>query len=92
MIKSFKNYRLKRLYEKGESRKLPPEMVDRIGVILARLDVMENVQDMRLPHLRLHPLKGKRKGQWAIMVKDNYRITFCFVGGHVRDVDFDDYH
>ena len=92
MIKSFKERRLERLYEKGESRKLPSEMVDRIEIILARLDVMENIQDMRLPHLRLHPLRGRRKGQWAVTVKGNYRITFRFIGGHVRDVDFDDYH
>ncbi|MCY4031925.1 MAG: type II toxin-antitoxin system RelE/ParE family toxin [Hyphomicrobiales bacterium] len=92
MIKSFKDRRLRRLYEKGESRKLPPEMVDRIESILSRLDVMENIRDMRLSYLRLHSLKGKRKGQWAVTVKDNYRITFRFMDGHVRDVDFDDYH
>ena len=87
-----KSRRLKRLYEKGESGNLPSEMVERIEAILARLDVMENIRDMDLPHLRLHQLKGKRKSQWAVTVRGNYRITFRFVDGRVEDVDFVDYH
>lgn len=92
MIKSFKNAALKQFYEKGVSRKLPPEMVGRIEIILDRLNTMRDVRDMRLSHLRLHKLKGKRKGEWAVTVKDNYRVTFRFVNGDVEDVDFIDYH
>jgi antitoxin HigA-1 len=30
--------------------------------------------------LDLHPLKGDRKGTWAVSVSGNWRITFRFVG------------
>ncbi len=55
MIKSFKHRGLKRFYERGDRRRLPPEMVDRIEEILGLLDIATNVQDMDLPHLRLQP-------------------------------------
>ena len=44
------------------------------------------------PSFRLHPLKGERKGQWAVTVRANWRIVFAFAGGNVIDVDFTDYH
>ncbi|MFQ5652305.1 MAG: type II toxin-antitoxin system RelE/ParE family toxin [bacterium] len=31
--------------------------------------------------MRLHPLKGKMKGLWAIDVSKNWRITFQFRDG-----------
>lgn len=92
MIRSFRSAALEMFYKKGISRKLPPEMIPRIEAILDRLNVMESIQDMRLPHLRLHKLKGERKDEWAVTVKGNYRITFRFVDGNVEDVDFVDYH
>jgi len=40
----------------------------------------------------LHPLKGKRKGTWAVSVSGNWSITFVFDGADVIDVDYEDYH
>ena len=42
--------------------------------------------------LRLHPLKGRLRGHWAVSVSANWRITFRFDGGNVWDVDLIDYH
>lgn len=92
MIKSIRNAALKQFFEKGISRKLPPEMTGRINAILNRLNTMENIEDMRMPQYKLHALRGKRRGQWAVAVSGNYRITFRFVDGCVYDVDFCDYH
>jgi proteic killer suppression protein len=47
---------------------------------------------MNLPGLDLHPLKGDRKGAWAVKVSGNWRITFTFVGKDTDDVDYEDYH
>lgn len=91
MIKSFKHRGLKRLYERGDSRRLPPEMVSRIEEILGLLDVATSAQDMDLPHFRLHPLTGDRAGQWAVTVRANWRIVFRFEV-EPEDVDFIDYH
>jgi len=47
---------------------------------------------MDLPGLRLHSLKGNRKGTWAVWVSSNWRITFKFVGADAESVDYEDYH
>ena len=60
--------------------------------IITLLDVARNPGDMNVPGYRLHPLKGKRKGYWAVNVTGNWCITFRFEGGDVRDVNYEDYH
>jgi proteic killer suppression protein len=60
--------------------------------ILARLDAAATVSDMNLPGFRLHPLKGSRKGFWAVTVRANWRVVFRFTDGEARDVDYVDYH
>ena len=47
---------------------------------------------MALPSFRLHPLKGDRKGFWAVTVSANWRIVFHFADGNAFDVDLIDYH
>jgi proteic killer suppression protein len=49
-------------------------------------------QDMGLPGLGLHPLKGDRKGTWAVKVSGNWRVTFTFVGKDADLVNDEDYH
>jgi proteic killer suppression protein len=38
------------------------------------------------------PLKGDRRGFWAVTVRANWRIVFRFEEGKAFDVDFLDYH
>ncbi len=92
MIASFKHKGLKRLYEDGDRSKLPPELIERIEDILLVLDAATGPDGMNRPSFRLHPLKGDRKGQWAVTVRANWRIVFGFDGGNAIDVDFTDYH
>lgn len=92
MIGSFKDRRLKRLYEAGDRSKLTPEHVERIENILARLDAATSVEDMNLPGFRLHPLKGDLKGFWSVTVRANWRIVFRFENGAAFDVELTDYH
>lgn len=47
---------------------------------------------MNLPGLGLHPLKGDKKGRWAVKVSGNWRLTFSFVEKDVEKVDYEDYH
>ncbi|ATU92091.1 type II toxin-antitoxin system RelE/ParE family toxin [Phyllobacterium zundukense] len=92
MIKSFGHRALKRLYEQDDGSRLPQDMVPRIAAILAALDSAGSPQDLDRPSLRLHPLKGKRQGKWAVTVRANWRITFSMSDGNAFDVDFEDYH
>ncbi len=48
--------------------------------------------NMNLPGLRLHPLKGERKDQWAVWVSGNWRLVFEFEDGNATNVDLVDYH
>ena len=92
MILSFRHKGLKRLFEKEDTRRLPHPDVPKIERILARLDEATEVDHMRLPGFRLHPLKGDRKGFWSVTVRANWRIIFRFDDGHAHDVDYLNYH
>ena len=46
------------------------------------------------PSVRLHPLKGSRKGQYAIDINkiSGWRITFKFENNTFCEVKIEDYH
>ena len=44
-----------------------------------------------LKSVGLHKLKGDRKGQWAMIVNDRWRICFEFRKGDAHDVEIVDY-
>jgi proteic killer suppression protein len=92
MIEGFRHKGLRRLYEDEDRRLLPPTMVDRIQVLLAALDAAKVIEELQRPSFRLHPLKGRLRGYWAVTVRANWRIIFRFESGRVFDVDFVDYH
>lgn len=50
------------------------------------------IEDLDITGFRLHPLKGVRRGQWAITVSGNWRVTFEFREGHAYVLDYEDYH
>jgi len=92
MIENFKHKGLKRFYEKDDRSKLPPQMVERIAEILFYLDIAASLDVMNRPTFRLHPLKGNRKGEYAVDVQGAWRIVFRFKDGNAFDVNFEDYH
>ncbi len=92
MIKSFKHKGLKKLFETGNHSGVNPDHVKRLKLILARLDASQAQNDMNLPGLGLHPLKGDLKDFWAVVVSGNWRIIFRFKNNNVIDVNYDDYH
>ena len=92
MIISFKDKKLKRLYEDGEASKIQPKLINRVKSILAVLDAAQTIEDINIHSLNLHPLKGDLKGFWSITVRANWRIIFRFEDGDVFDVELIDYH
>jgi proteic killer suppression protein len=71
MIVSFKHKGLKRLYETNDQRMLAADQTDKIRRILFLLDNAQNERSLDMPGLKLHPLKGNRKGFWSVTVKAN---------------------
>ena len=92
MIKSFKHKSLKKFFETGSVSGVQPAHRQKLRMRLTALDTATRIEDMDLPGFRLHPLKGNRKGQWAIDVSRNWRITFEFVDGDAYIVNYEVYH
>ena len=92
-IETFRHKGLCRLFEDDDPRKVPAELEDKLRKMLAALDAADAVeQTQALPGWRLHPLKGDRKGFWAMMVSGNLRLVFRFEDGNAFEVDLIDYH
>ena len=92
MILSFRHRGLKALYDGRTARRVAPGHVRKLRDILGILDWSRRLQDVDLPGLRLHPLKGELRGHYAVTVSGNWRVTFRFEEGDVVDVDYLDYH
>ncbi len=92
MIQSFRHRGLKRFFERGDRSLIRPDLLDRVEVMLAQLDVASSPEAMRIPNYRLHALKGDLKGYWSVRVKTNWRIIFRFEDEDVHDVGLVDYH
>jgi len=92
MIRSIRHKGLRRLYEGDDARGVNREHAVKLRDILARLDAAAAVSDMDLPGFRLHPLRGRLKGFWAVTVRANWRVIFRFAEGEALDVDYLDYH
>ncbi len=92
MINRFRHSGLEKYFTTGSKAGIQAKHEKLIRLILARLDASMSPQDMNLPGLRLHELKGKRKGTWAVNVSGNWRITFVFNGVDTVDIDYEDYH
>jgi toxin HigB-1 len=92
MIGSFADRRLKRLFERGEVRRIDPRDLDRIRLVLQRLNLAVEIEDLNLHSYRLHRLTGDRAGFWSITVRANWRIIFRFENGRAYEIELIDYH
>jgi proteic killer suppression protein len=92
VIKSFAHKGLERFYHTGSKSGMQAKHAGRLRLILSNLDQAEGPEEMDLPGLALHGLKGKRKGIWAVKVSGNWRVTFHFVGRDAHMVNYEDYH
>jgi proteic killer suppression protein len=93
MIKSFRNKKLKRFFDRGDAAALPADQVEKISDILAVLDTAAEPSEVGLfPGWRLHPLKGDLKGFWSVTITGNWRLIFRFEDGDAVDLDLVDYH
>jgi proteic killer suppression protein len=66
VILQFRHKGLETLFAAASARKVPPQLVKRLRLILAALETASVPADMNLQGLRLHPLKGSRRGEWAV--------------------------
>lgn len=61
--------------------------------LLSLLDAAKALDKISpLKSVGLHPLKGSRKGQWAMSINGPWRICFRFQDGDAYEVEIVDYH
>lgn len=92
MIVSFRHRGLKLFYEKGDASKLQPQHVNKIRLILTRLDAAKTPEELNVPGYGLHQLKGNLKDFWSIKIDKNYRIIFKVENENTQELDYIDYH
>ena len=88
MIGSLRHKGLSELWTSGRSRLVAADQQRRILDALATAVVPE---DMNLPGLKLHGLRGAPK-RYAVSVNAQWRITFGWHGQDAVDVDLEQYH
>jgi len=92
MIRSFKHKGLEKFFSTGAASGIQSAHSKRLRIILGWLSASTSPQDMDLPGLYLHQLRGKYRGRWSVRVSGNWRVTFKFDGPDATDVDYKDYH
>ena len=92
MIVGFRHKGLERFYKTESTRGINAQHAAKLRRLLTALDVSAEPVDMDLPGVRLHELKGDRKGEWAVWVSGNWRLVFTFEAGNAAAVDYVDYH
>ncbi len=92
MIRSYRNKALRQFAERGDASKLSVQNVPRLRRILNALDAARRPEDMSIPGLRFHALKGNAKGRYAVDASGNWRVTFGWHDTDAIELDLEDYH
>jgi proteic killer suppression protein len=93
-IETIRHKALRRFADTGSPKGLPPGSVDRLRNMLAYLTAMGAEEELYVPpNFSAHKLAGDRKGEWALTVTRNWRMTFRIAAvGAIEDMDLEDYH
>lgn len=93
MIASLKSAEVAKIWERGVSRRLPPDIQ---RIVLRKLEVLDAVTDLldlrTPPGNRLEALKNDRAGQHSIRINDQWRLCFVWQQGDAHKVEIVDYH
>ena len=91
MIRSFKSRALSEFWQDGDAARVPPDLVRRIRVRLARLDQAMRPNDLNLPGFDFHRLHGTPV-RYTVHVNGPWCITFEWDGEDAVRVDLEQYH
>lgn len=93
-IESIRHKALRRFTETGSSQGLTAGSVDRLRNMLAYLAAVAGVEELQVPpNFGAHRLTGDRRGDWALTVTRNWRMTFRINAANaIEDLDLEDYH
>ena len=92
MIKSWQHKELRLFFQTGSTSGIQVKHQSRLKIILQLLDAARQPEDLNLPGMGFHPLKGHYKNHYSISVNGNWRIIYAFDGTNAVLVDYLDYH
>jgi proteic killer suppression protein len=97
MIQSFADKGTEDIFEgtasKAARKVCPQDAWARARRKLDDINQVRHYSDLKTPPSnKLHQLKGRRAGQWAIAINKQYRICFRWEGTDAFDVEITDYH
>lgn len=92
MIKSFVHKGLEKFFLTGSTAGIQAKHAAKLRLILELLHRAKTAEDANFHGAQLHPLKGDKKGLWAVRVSGNWRVVFRFQDGDAEVVDYLDYH
>ncbi|HEY5364091.1 MAG TPA: type II toxin-antitoxin system RelE/ParE family toxin [Aestuariivirga sp.] len=93
MIATVRHKALRRLFETGDGKGLPPEMLKRLKRMMTTLNAADDLKLLEsFSGWRLHPLKGDLDGYYSLSVSGNWRLIFKWHDGVADEVDLVDYH
>jgi len=98
LIVGFGNKAARDIWEKDASKGVPVALHVRCKALLTIMHATSSLDDLRIkgspPNVRLHKLKGDRKEEWSLTLRNDspWRITFKFKDGKFSDVKIEDYH
>ena len=90
-IENFAHKGLKELFISGKTRRIDARVQDKLADLLDILNAMTDLKDLR-GVAGFHALRGDRRGQYAMIITKNWRLTFSFEKGNVRKLNLEDYH
>jgi proteic killer suppression protein len=83
---------LERFFTQDDVSGINPQFASKLRRMLTALNDSNGPQGMNIPNYRLHPLRGDRKGQWAVWISSNWRLVFEFEDQDAVNVQLVDYH
>ena len=92
MIRRFRHKGLERWFRQGDLRRINAKFGPHLQRMLDMIDQATAVEQLDIPGMNLHSLKGERKGMSAMIVYGNWRLTFRFDGEDAMDLNLEDYH
>ncbi len=92
MIGNIRHKGLAALYYDDEAKGVQQSLVKRLRYVLALLATAYTAEDMNVPGLKFHQLRGDMTGFYAVSVSGNWRVIFRFEDDQATDVDLIDYH
>lgn len=92
-IISFRDKRLRRLWERDEAAGLPPALVPKLRMMLTVLAGIGSEKELTVfPHWNAHRLTGDLDGSWSLTLTRNWRLIFKAEDGQILNLDLVDYH